>query len=37
MSTERLFETALWVAEPLYVKAVRFEETDRTLTIAAEC
>ena len=36
MSTERLFETALGVGEPWYVKAVRFEEAGRTLAIAVD-
>jgi transposase len=36
MSTERLFETALGVGEPWYVKAVRFEEAERSLTIAVD-
>ena len=36
MSTERLFETALGVGEPWYVKAVRFEEAQRTLTVAVD-
>jgi hypothetical protein len=36
MSTERLFETALGVGQPWYVKAVRFEEADRTFTLAVD-
>lgn len=36
MSTERLLETAPGVVEPRYGKAVQFEETDRTLTIAVD-
>lgn len=36
MSTERPVETALGVWEPWYVKAVRFEAADRTLTLAVD-
>lgn len=36
MSTERLFETALGVGEPWYVKGVYFDEAKRTLSIAVD-